>query len=239
MVTATDGHYLKKEDRYIHKAFLNSKNGEREVDDFYEYAYLQSNEEIIEHLNRSIPEEIEQMFENSMEIYDKIEDYSLHHKQTIPKVEVRDYPKSSWWEEADEINNYPTLKSMFVSDDKIERCWVNECWSKLEEKIGPWYKHLDYVARLEEEADTKRTIGQKLETNMFLYPLTLRHYIQLFWDCGSVVSAGRGSSCAGLNHFLLDIVQVDPVEWNLPWFRYMNRERTELGSLLSILLSCK
>ena len=34
MVIGTDAHYLKKEDRYVHKAYLNSKGGEREVDDF-------------------------------------------------------------------------------------------------------------------------------------------------------------------------------------------------------------
>ena len=49
MVIGTDAHYLKKEDRYVHKAYLNSKGGEREVDDFYEFYYLQTNEEIQEH----------------------------------------------------------------------------------------------------------------------------------------------------------------------------------------------
>ena len=39
MVIGSDAHYLRKEDRYVHKAYLNSKGGEREVDDFYEYSY--------------------------------------------------------------------------------------------------------------------------------------------------------------------------------------------------------
>ena len=33
------------------------------------------------------------MWNNSMEIWNKIENYSLSHKQTIPKVKVKDYPK--------------------------------------------------------------------------------------------------------------------------------------------------
>ena len=53
MVIGTDAHYLKKEDRFVHKAYLNSKSGEREVDDFYEYSYLQTEEEIINHLRQS------------------------------------------------------------------------------------------------------------------------------------------------------------------------------------------
>ena len=50
MVLGSDAHYLKKEDRYVHKAYLNSKGGEREVDAFYEYAYLQDENDIKENI---------------------------------------------------------------------------------------------------------------------------------------------------------------------------------------------
>ena len=40
IVLGDDAHYLKKEDRFVHKAYLNSTEGEREVDAFYQYAYL-------------------------------------------------------------------------------------------------------------------------------------------------------------------------------------------------------
>ena len=224
MVVGTDAHYLKKEDRFVHKSYLNSKGGEREVDDFYEYSYLQDNGEIIDNLKQSNFDElfIEQMFNNSVEIYNKIENYSLKHKQTIPKVEVKDYPK------ANEMTGYPILNSMYNSDDKVERYWVNKCVNKL--------KKLDlcngeYLSRLEEEADIKRTISEKLETNMFAYPVTLQHYVDMFWESGSMVGAGRGSSCSGLNHYLLGITQLDPIQWNLPFWRYLNKERVELGDI--------
>ena len=235
MVIGSDAHYLKKEDRFVHKAYLNSKGGEREVDEFYEFAYLQENKEIIENLKVSNYDEtfIEQMFNNSMEIWNKIENYSLLHKQTIPKVKVKDYPQSFWASKIDRggrfmCKKYPTLTSMFNSENKVERYWINECYNKLEE-LG--LCNSTYLSRLEEEADIKRTIGEKLETNMFSYPVTLQHYVNLFWDCGSIVGAGRGSSCSGLNHYLLGITQLDPIEWNLPFWRYLNKERTELGDI--------
>ena len=53
MDIGSDAHYHRKEDRYVHKAYLNSKGGEREVDDFYEYSYMQEEEEIINHLLKS------------------------------------------------------------------------------------------------------------------------------------------------------------------------------------------
>lgn len=234
LVAGSDAHYLKKEDRYVHKAYLNSKGGEREVDDFYEYAYLQDEEDIIKNLSMSFnQQEIETMFSNSMTIYDKIVNYSLYHSQQIPKVEVEDYPPCAWWgvnnDYADEMSTYPVLKSMFTSKDKIERYWVNQCWNKLKEESK--IDNFKYIQALEEEARVKRVIGEKLETNMFQYPVTLQHYIDLIWECGSPVGAGRGSACAALNHYLLGVTQLDPIEWNLPFFRYLNEERTELGDV--------
>lgn len=226
MVIGSDAHYLKKEDRYVHKAYLNSKGGEREVDEFYEFTYLQDNDEIIENLKKSDFTEdfTQQMFDNSYEIYNKIELYSLEHKQTIPKVEVKDYPKISDWNQLD----YPILADMLNSDDKVERYWVNKCLNRLE-KLDLYNEK--YLSRLEEEADIKRTISEKLETNMFSYPVTLEHYVNLFWECGSMVGAGRGSSCSGLNHYLLGITQLDPIKWELPFWRYLNKERVELGDI--------
>ena len=230
MVIGTDAHYLTKEDRYIHKAFLNSKGGEREVDDFYEYAYLQDDTDIYNNLLPSIADSIPTMYGNSIEIYNKIEFYDLTHPQVIPSVEVKDYPKKNWFETGDNPDHpdYPILSSMFRSDDKYERYWAFECLNKLKEKD---LCNKQYLDRLEEEADVKRTIGEKLGTNMFSYPITLQHYINMFWDCGSTVGAGRGSSCSGLNHYLLGVTQLDPIKWDLPFWRYLNKERVELGDI--------
>ena len=231
MVIGTDAHYLKKEDRYVHKAYLNSKGGEREVDAFYEYSYLQTEEQIIENLTPSIVDLYETMCNNSMEIWDKIEFYDLTHPQVIPSIKVKDYPKYEGMiagKENKNKNDYPILNSMFNSDNIYERYWVNECVEKLREKN---LNNDEYLSRLEEEADIKRTIGEKLGTNMFSYPITLQHYINLFWECGSMVGAGRGSSCSGLNHYLLGITQLDPIKWDLPFWRYLNKERVELGDI--------
>lgn len=223
MVIGTDAHFLTKEDRFVHKAYLNSKDGEREVDSFYEFSYLQDQEDIIHNLEPS-KLNYEKLAQNSMEIYDKIEVYSIGHTQQIPQVDVPNYPKKTWEFE----DKYPILKEMFHSDDKINRYWVNQCIDKLKEKN---LYNDKYFERLEEEADTKKSIGERLNSNMFSYPITLQHYIDMFWECGSLVGAGRGSSCAGLNHYLLGVTQLDPVKWELPWFRYLNKDRVELPSL--------
>ena len=225
MVIGTDAHYLRKEDRFIHKSYLNSKDGDREVDDFYEYSYLQTEDEIKEHIANSFLNYYE-LVASSEEIYQKIENYSLTHNQTIPKVVVEDYEPVYHNEMF--ANTFPVLSQMYASEDKVERYWVNQCVDKLEE-LG--LNTIEYVERLEEEADIKMTISKKLGTNMFAYPVTLQHYVDLFWECGSMVGAGRGSSCSGLNHYLLGITQLDPIEWDLPFWRYLNKDRVELGDI--------
>ena len=213
MVLGSDAHYLKKEDRYVHKAYLNSKGGEREVDAFYEYAYLQDENDIKENI---APSELDydELVNNSYEIYNKIENYSIAHKQTIPKVKVKNYQKKECKEPFK--TQYPILSDMCNSTDEYERYWVRECLDKL---ISLDKYNDIYLSRLEEEADIKKTISEKLETNMFSYPITLQHYVDLFWECGSTVGAGRGSSCSGLNHYLLGVTQLDPIKWNLPFWR--------------------
>ena len=230
MTVGTDSHYLEAKDRFVHKSYLNSKNGDREVDSFYEFSRLMDPTECRTLLKYSFDDEfITTIFNNSNELMKKIEFFSLEQHQDIPRVEVKDYPKTTptWDKHIDD--EYPTLRALYNSDDVQERYWINECANALS-KIG---KNQDkrYWDRLEEEARVKKIIGEKLNTCMFAYPNTLKHYIDLFWKCGSTVGAGRGSACSGLNHYLLGITQLDPIEWDLPFWRYLNEERVELGDI--------
>lgn len=228
MVYGDDAHFLKKEDASIHKAYLNSKGGERETEQFYKTAYVQEREEVFEYLSHSFDDEfINELFYNNAEIFDKIEFYDLSKSQQIPEVDVTNYPKKPVTI-LEYISNCPILSELRVSDNIQERYWINECEKQLQVENKYTQTYLD---RLEEEARTKRVIGEKLNTCMFAYPITLKHFIDLFWECGSTVGAGRGSACSGLNHYLLGITQLDPIEWNLPFWRYMNDERVELGDI--------
>lgn len=221
IVVTTDAHYLKKSDREVHKAFLNSKQGDREVDEFYAYAYLQTTEEVIQNLEGTGLDYAE-LEANTLEVKNKIQDFGFAHKQQVPQVPVKDYPKVM------SKMGYKTLDYLYSSDNPQERYWVNYCCDKLKELN--LFNDI-YLARLEEEADIQKVIGEKLGTCMFAYPIFLQHYIDSFWEIGSTVGAGRGSACSGLNHYLLGITQLDPIKYNLPYWRYSNKERIELGDI--------
>ena len=250
MVVGTDAHYLRPEDRSVHKAYLNSKGGEREVDAFYEFAHLMSYDEVMNLLSPSfkgldVSEEVitSQILTNTLEIQDKIEWYSLERKQIIPKIEVTDYPKGLQGYINGHQSEYPVLCSLMLSDNPQERYWVNECYmSLLEKEYNNQIKdenHAEYLKRLEIEADIIVDIGAKLDDCLFAYFNTFKHYIDLFWECGSIVGPGRGSATGFLSNYLLGITQLDPIRWNLPYWRFLNKERAELPSLLLILGSCK
>lgn len=225
MVMGTDAHYPSSEFREIHKAFLNSKDGEREVDSFYHDAHLMDDEEAFENVKDIFTkEEFQEMCNNSLEIMNKIEEYELFHSPIIPEVRV--FPPEP--KENKDLASYPTLSNLVISKNPQEREWVNQCLISLKEKKIDDTVHYE---RLELEASILSYISEKLGNCLYSYFNTFRHYIDLFWECGSIVGPGRGSAGSFLSNYLLGITQLDPIEWGLPYFRFLNKDRAELPDI--------
>lgn len=224
IVIGTDAHYLTKDERFIHKAYLTSKNGEREVDAFYSGTYIMSEDELGDYLGFT-PDRIEEYSRNSLEIRDKIMIYDLAREQDIPEEEVKYYDKVTL---EYSFQEYPNIRKYLESDSVQDRYWINTCINKLEE-LG----RLDdrNLSRLEKEADIQWFISERLGKPLSAYHNTMQHYIDLFWECGSIVGPGRGSACGWLSNMLLGITQVDPLRWGLNEWRYLNKERAEIGDI--------
>ena len=220
MVIGTDAHYLSKIDKYVHASFLNSRDEDRETEDFYAYSYLQTEEEIKENLKGTILEfEYDNMVKNSYEIYNKIEFFDLEKDQRIPEFKgLKDYSKKNF------LLSQKTLSELFMSDDIRERYWINECYNAL---IDKGLLTEEYLDRLEIEADVIKYIGKQKNACLFQYFNTFQHYIDLFWECGSIVGPGRGSATGFLSDYLLGITQLNPIRWNLQYWRFLNKERVE------------
>ena len=226
LVFGGDAHYLTKNDRFVHKAFLNSKDGEREVDEFYAYAYLMNDEEAFKNCSQVFAkEEFDEICANSIEIMNKIEHYELDHSPIIPETKVKYYLPIK----DESLKDYPTLYFLRSEGTDNERYWINQCLEGLI-KINK-QDNIEYIKRLEEEADIINTVGHNLGNDLFSYFNTFQSYIDLFWDCGSIVGPGRGSSVCYLSNYLLGITQLDPLEYNLPSFRFLNKERVELPDI--------
>lgn len=225
IIVATDAHFATAAQREIHKAFLNSKDGEREVDAFYRDAHLMTDEEAYNQIKEFYSaEEWLDMCHNSLEIMNKITGYDIFHQPIIPEVKVLNTEKV-----LDHfLDSYENLQQLRNSDNVQERYWVNECLRSLKEK------HIDdkvHYERLELEAKIIRHVGEVLNNCLFSYFNTFQHYIDLFWECGSVVGPGRGSSGSFLSNYLLGITQLDPIIWEFPYFRFLNMDRAELPNI--------
>lgn len=228
IVIGSDAHYLTANERELHKAYLNSKEGEREVDNFYYFAHMMDNEEAYGYISDIYSEEDFKGFcENSMEIYDKIEGYDIFRNPIIPEVKVipKECPVSLEWVEK---YTYPVLYNLVISNNVQEKYWASECLNALVNK-NLW--NGKYLERLEIEAKVIKTIGEKLGDCLFKYFNTFQHFIDLFWECGSLVGPGRGSAVCFLSNYLLGITQLDPVVWNLKYWRFLNEDRIELPKL--------
>lgn len=227
IVIGCDAHYLKKEDRFIHKSFLNSKEGEREVDDFYGYTYLMSNEEVEENIPYFSKDFLEECYRNSESIRQKITNYDIFKKQIIPKENVKIYEKNNF--DSIQKEKYPVLRNFLDGDDIQDRYWANEVLAALDEKNIE--NKETYLDRLEIEADVLNTISEKIDDHLTAYHNTIKQFIDLFWESGSIVGPGRGSATGFLSNYLLGITQLDPIVWKLNYWRYLNKERVELPDI--------
>jgi DNA polymerase III subunit alpha len=227
VVIGTDAHYLTKDEFNIHKSYLNSKGGDRETEDFYSSTYIMDNNEIGEYLikhNRFTNDDLVNLFTTSNEILNKIEYFDLARTPVIPEEEVPYYEKK----ETEEYNKYKNIQKYLNSDYEQDRAWINDVLISARSKNRLNDQNL---SRIDEEADIQWTISEKLGQRMSSYHNTIRHYIDLFWDNGSIVGPGRGSACGWLTNMLLGITQVDPLKYGLPAWRYLNKERIELGDI--------
>ena len=90
-IITTDSHYLKKEDRQIHKAYLNAQNGEREVDDFYATTYMMDTEELMKFFKYMSDDELAAAFKAIERIGEMCEDFSILKDLAIPRLPWSDF----------------------------------------------------------------------------------------------------------------------------------------------------
>ena len=225
-IITTDSHYLKKEDKPIHKAYLNSQNGDREVDDFYATTYMMSTEELESHMNLT-KEELCVAYENIHHIKEMCEDYSLMKPLKIPQLPWRDLgsytiDKKKWQ------NRIPYLSHFWDSSYEGDNHLADAICLKLEEdKRLHDQKIYDAVNECLEMTWISSEVNK---THWSAYYLNLQKIIDSVWEAGSLVGPGRGSGVGFILLYLLGITQINPV-WETTKtyaFRFLNPERVSV-----------
>lgn len=221
-IITTDAHYPRQKDRPIHKAFLTSNESEREVDAFYESTFSMSGDEIIERFDDDLKESAKQCLANTLEIYDKIEEYSLNCSQIIPRVPFN-------WSEIktrEESSEYEYINKFLISPHEEDRFYIQLVLQGAHSKGIFDAEHLSRInTELEQIWKISETQNQRLST----YFLTVRKVIDIMWNSGSIVGDGRGSVATHVCSYCTDIIQFDPLKSpiELPYWRFLSYERPE------------
>ena len=229
-IITNDAHYLKKADRPIHKAFLNSQQGDREVDDFYATTYLMSDEEIYHYMEESLGEEVIQTaYRNIEEITNKCEDYTLLKPLKIPRLNWKRFELTR--NKNFYIEKIPYLKKFYESDYSEDRhlacAIINRlAEAKPEEELNNQVTYDEINACLEDTWVSSEVNGSRWSA----YFLNLQNIIDACWDAGTLVGCGRGSGVGFILLYLLGITQINPLreKSQTKRWRFLNPERVSV-----------
>ena len=243
-IITTDHHYTRSEDRKIHKAYLQSKNGEREVDAFYEATYMMDINEIHERMTASFEEGeetfnlVNAMLENTNKIANMCKDYSLLRPLSLPYIpttfdKTLVNPESPLTKEVRKA--IPNL-DLFIFDKE----YANQQFAA---RIYYFMLRTDEVSQVERWKDKKKAeqmnielgiiweSGKKQNVDWSKYLLQVSDYLEIFWTAGdTIIAPSRGSAGASYACHALGINQIDPTRETAPLIfeRFMNPERVSV-----------
>ena len=230
-IITTDSHYLKKEDRKIHKAYLNSKDGDREVDEFYATTYLMSEEEIHQYMDKyNSADVVNQLMENTKLIGERVEQYDLKKPFKLPYLPSKEDIKIA--KQKIIVNRFlPQIWYNFInSEEDADRVFIYRILNKCNSNKN-YYWSDERLERMTTELETVWNASKKQNIIWSKYFLQVADYLKIAWDEGdTLVGPGRGSGVGFYLNYLLDIIQIDPLCENVPLFpwRFLNPERASI-----------
>ena len=229
-IVTNDVHYLNRDDKLVHEAYLKSKEEERETTDFYESTYFKTEDEIRERLgiNGYInQEDVELAISNTIDIYNKIEFFDLAQKVIVPERQWEAFKIKHlfkpWYQQYEYINKFvnSTHKQDLYLLHQIEDGFIE----KRQE-----FNDIN-LARINEELEVMWLTSEKLEQKISSYYNLTNKVIEIMWDDNlgnSLVGIARGSVTGMYTAYLIGITQMNPLVHNLPAWRHLSADRPEL-----------
>lgn len=222
-ISTCDVHYLKKEHHDIHKAFLTSREADRgESEDFYATTYMMSTEEKRGYMPYFSDEDYEQIVNDGWEFVKDVEFVDMEHITIIPErslkgldCQVRHIFKD-WYDKYPYIKNFAYSK--YDQDTYFLRMVEDGFISKKQEFNDT------NVGRIAWELEQLWLISDKLGARMSAYYNLVDYIVDICWEIG-FIGVSRGSVTGYYTAYLIDMQQMNPLQWNLPAYRHLNAER--------------
>lgn len=222
-ISTCDVHYLKKEHHDIHKAFLTSREADRgESEDFYATTYMMSTEEKQGYMPYFSDEDYEQIVNDGWEFVKDVEFIDMEHITIIPErslkgldCQVRHIFKD-WYDKYPYIKNFAYSK--YNQDTYFLRMVEDGFISKKQEFNDT------NIGRIAWELEQLWLISDKLGARMSAYYNLVDYIVDICWEIG-FIGVSRGSVTGYYTAYLIDMQQMNPLQWNLPAYRHLNAER--------------
>ena len=240
-IASNDAHFIMADDAEAHDRLICLNTG-KDLDDptrmrYTGQEYLKSEQEMAE-LFGDHPEALT----TTLEIVDKVEEYSLEHKPLMPNFPIPD----------DFPIDLPQLKESFSKKikDEVLLAEVQRATS-LDELIGGhpelaeslmiakqflYLKHLTFEGARRRYGELNEQILKRLDYELSTiewmgfpgYFLIVWDFIRAARELGVSVGPGRGSAAGSVVAYSLGITNIDPIKYDLLFERFLNPDRISL-----------
>jgi len=216
IIITTDAHYLSPKERPIHEALLHARQPDRDLS-AYDTTYMMSTEDLFHYFSDDV---LTESFKNIESIYDRIEAYDFEHAPIIPETFIPGFKKAdiSWID----TNKYPYFLKFENSKRKVDQYYLSKIMEGIEKTKIP--KNDVYLSRINLEFGELWEISKKLNQPMSAYFTTLQQLLESIQKI-ALINYGRGSSACWITNFILGLTHVDSIKYNLPYYRFLSKER--------------
>lgn len=229
-IITTDAHYHRPEFKITHTDFLKSQNAERETEDFYQTTYMMNIDEMREFFYYLDDETFIELLNNTIEIADKIEEIDLYKATQVPDATIEFDPNRPFRFAAmlSLENNYPYIKKYLDSPFIIDKIILQQIEIGMIEKRQE-YNHVN-LKRINRELESMWYVSEGLGERLSSYYVLTKEIVDLIWTI-SLVGVSRGSAGAFYISYLLGITQINPISYDLPDWRHLDKSKIELADI--------
>ncbi|MBO7316232.1 MAG: DNA polymerase III subunit alpha, partial [Paludibacteraceae bacterium] len=248
VIATNDVHFVEEEHAEAHDRLICLSTGRKLAEEnrmhYTKQEWLKTPEEMAK-----VFEDIPQALENTQEIVDKVEFFSIDSDPLMPKFDIpSEFAKE---EEYRQKFSEQQLFDEFTQNEKGEVVLSQEEAEKKIKKMGGYEKlyriklEADYLAKLAWEGAQVRypnltdEIKERIVFELHImktmgfpgYFLIVQDFIQAARNMGVSVGPGRGSAAGSVVAYCLKITDVDPLKYDLLFERFLNPDRISLPDI--------
>lgn len=212
-VPVSDAHFIDPEDKIVQDCV--SRNSYNDGRYFFESRHVTRAQEMYSilkaHLGDNLTElDFSSMIQNTYDIKDAATTIKVKHDFHLPKIEIPEDIVAK----TDDYN----MQTYYLMMRKIK-------------EHGRWNDSEEYKERFKREVDV---IMKNATLNFLPYFLVYEDICTYARSSGLMQGIARGSAGGSLLSYYLKIIHVDPVQYNLPFERFLSHARINAGSFPDI-----